>query len=105
MTLYKIVVMREGVVQQIGSPNEIYLTPANLFVADFMGSPAVNLLHANVRKNGSTPELYIERPTEPRWCRDNAVPDLPERVVGESGPRTSPKSWVAAARTRMSPPA
>ena len=48
----KIVVMREGVVRQIGSPNEIYLTPANLFVAHFMGSPAMNLLHANVGKNG-----------------------------------------------------
>ena len=78
----KVVVMREGVVQQIGSPNEIYLTPANLFVADFMGSPAMNLLHANVRKNGSATELHIERPTgAPLVLRDNAVPDLPERVV------------------------
>lgn len=78
----KIVVMREGVVQQIGTPNEIYLTPANLFVADFMGSPAMNLLDASVRKNGSATELHIERPHgAPLVLRDATIPDLPEKVV------------------------
>ena len=78
----KIVVMKEGVVQQIGSPNEIYLTPANLFVADFMGSPAMNLLQANVRRNGTATELHIDRPQgEPLVLRDSGVPDLPDRVV------------------------
>ncbi len=78
----KIVVMREGVVQQIGAPNEIYLTPANLFVADFMGSPAMNLLDASVHKNGSATELHIERPHgAPLILRDATIPDLPEKVV------------------------
>ena len=78
----KIVVMREGVVQQIGTPNEIYLTPANLFVADFMGSPAMNLLDASVHKNGSATELHIERPHgAPLVLRDATIPDLPEKVV------------------------
>ncbi len=45
----KIVVMKGGVIQQIGTPAEIYNTPANLFVADFMGSPAMNLIPARVR--------------------------------------------------------
>ena len=40
----KIVVLKGGIVQQIGSPAEIYNRPANLFVADFMGSPAMNLI-------------------------------------------------------------
>ncbi|MEC8295783.1 MAG: ABC transporter ATP-binding protein, partial [Pseudomonadota bacterium] len=40
----KIVVLKGGVVQQIGTPAEIYNNPANLFVADFMGSPAMNLI-------------------------------------------------------------
>jgi multiple sugar transport system ATP-binding protein len=39
-------------VQQVGSPGEIYNTPANLFVADFMGSPSMNLLKGQVAKNG-----------------------------------------------------
>ncbi|MDF2235251.1 sn-glycerol-3-phosphate ABC transporter ATP-binding protein UgpC [Albimonas sp. CAU 1670] len=44
----KIVVMKGGVIQQIGAPSEIYNRPANMFVADFMGSPAMNLIPARV---------------------------------------------------------
>ena len=40
----RVVVMSAGVVQQVGSPTEIYDTPANTFVAGFIGSPAMNLL-------------------------------------------------------------
>jgi len=38
----KIVVLRKGVIEQVGSPLELYRTPANLFVAGFIGSPAMN---------------------------------------------------------------
>ncbi|MEM9220969.1 MAG: ABC transporter ATP-binding protein [Pseudomonadota bacterium] len=41
----EIVVMRGGEIMQKGSPDEVYDQPANLFVADFIGSPAINLLH------------------------------------------------------------
>ena len=44
----RIAVMNDGDVQQLGTPKEIYDTPANLFVADFMGSPAMNLIPATV---------------------------------------------------------
>ena len=44
----KIVVLKDGYVQQIGTPEEIYDTPANTFVADFMGSPPMNLVPAEV---------------------------------------------------------
>ena len=44
----KIVVLNAGVVQQIGSPLELYNSPANLFVAGFIGSPKMNLLNAKV---------------------------------------------------------
>ena len=47
----KIVVMKDGVIQQIGSPSQIYNTPANIFVADFMGSPSMNLIKATTTKN------------------------------------------------------
>jgi multiple sugar transport system ATP-binding protein len=40
----KVVVLNHGVIQQIGAPHDIYDKPANLFVADFMGSPPMNLL-------------------------------------------------------------
>lgn len=44
----RIVVLKDGYVQQIGTPQEIYDTPANTFVADFMGSPPMNLFPAVV---------------------------------------------------------
>lgn len=47
-----IAVMREGVVQQVDTPDIIYHYPANLFVADFIGSPKVNLLDGVVNGNG-----------------------------------------------------
>ncbi len=40
----RIAVMRHGVLQQIGSPEELYTNPANVFVAGFIGSPAMNLV-------------------------------------------------------------
>ena len=40
----RIVVLNQGLVQQIGTPEEVFDTPANLFVADFMGSPPMNLI-------------------------------------------------------------
>ncbi|AYD02426.1 ABC transporter ATP-binding protein [Neorhizobium sp. NCHU2750] len=48
----KIVVLKEGMVQQVGTPAEIYNRPANLFVADFMGSPAMNMLKGRVVSGG-----------------------------------------------------
>jgi multiple sugar transport system ATP-binding protein len=44
----RIAVMHEGVLQQLGTPGEVYGRPANLFVAAFIGSPAMNLLHGRV---------------------------------------------------------
>jgi multiple sugar transport system ATP-binding protein len=46
-----IAVMREGILQQLGSPDEIYRYPANLFVADFIGNPKVNLLEGAANGN------------------------------------------------------
>ncbi|MEU6066191.1 MULTISPECIES: ABC transporter ATP-binding protein [Streptomyces] len=48
----RIAVMRDGVVQQLGTPYEIYDSPANTFVADFVGEPAINLLPALATADG-----------------------------------------------------
>jgi multiple sugar transport system ATP-binding protein len=53
----RIVVMHDGVVEQIGSPLELYDKPANLFVAGFIGSPGMNLIHGRV--SGSGPLEFI----------------------------------------------
>ena len=42
----RVVVLRAGQAQQIGTPEELYNTPANLFVAGFIGSPAMNFFPA-----------------------------------------------------------
>ena len=49
----RIVVLRAGLVEQIGSPTELYDHPANLFVAGFIGSPKMNFIRATVAENGA----------------------------------------------------
>jgi len=50
----KIAVLKDGILQQSGTPAEIYNRPANIFVADFMGSPAMNLLEATLSPTSRT---------------------------------------------------
>jgi len=54
----RVVVMKDGLVQQVGEPLELYNEPANLFVAGFLGSPAMNF--ATVRVSGSDGVLWVE---------------------------------------------
>ncbi len=49
----RIVVMHDGLVEQIGAPLELYDQPDNLFVAGFIGSPAMNFLRGTIRLNGA----------------------------------------------------
>lgn len=58
----KIAVLKDGVLQQFGTPAEIYNNPANMFVADFMGSPAMNLLKAQIETAGSQVSVTLARP-------------------------------------------
>ncbi|KMW57895.1 Glycerol-3-phosphate ABC transporter, ATP-binding protein UgpC [Candidatus Rhodobacter oscarellae] len=46
----RVVVMKQGVVQQVGSPTDIYDRPANTFVAGFIGNPAMNLMQGRIAK-------------------------------------------------------
>ena len=55
----RIVVMKDGVVQQVDTPQNLYEKPANLFVAGFMGSPQMNFLDAVVEIQGETAYLKI----------------------------------------------
>jgi multiple sugar transport system ATP-binding protein len=54
----RIVVMKDGIVQQVGAPLELYNTPSNLFVAGFIGSPAMNFIPCRVREENS--RTYID---------------------------------------------
>jgi multiple sugar transport system ATP-binding protein len=55
----RIVVMKDGIVQQIDSPQNLYDKPCNLFVAGFMGSPQMNFLTATVAVEGDVANLEI----------------------------------------------
>jgi multiple sugar transport system ATP-binding protein len=59
----KIVVMHDGRVEQIGAPLELYDRPQNLFVAGFIGSPAMNFLRGSIRANG---KLEFQGPGDSR---------------------------------------
>lgn len=64
----RIVVMKGGYIQQIGSPKEIYNNPANMFVAGFLGAPATNFLRGTYMKGNfvcegqaiKVPDMYLE---------------------------------------------
>ena len=59
MTLaHRVAIMKDGVLQQLGTPKEVYSDPANLFVAGFMGSPPMNFISGSITddafQNGDT---------------------------------------------------
>jgi len=55
----RIVIMHEGVLQQVGTPDEVYSHPANLFVAQFVGSPVMNVADASVTENASAASVSV----------------------------------------------
>jgi multiple sugar transport system ATP-binding protein len=50
----RIVVMRDGVIQQIGNPDDVYERPRNMFVASFLGNPAINYLEGTIDRGGGS---------------------------------------------------
>ncbi|HEY1360301.1 MAG TPA: sn-glycerol-3-phosphate ABC transporter ATP-binding protein UgpC [Thermoleophilaceae bacterium] len=64
----RVAVMRAGVLQQVGSPMELYNNPINLFVAGFIGSPAMNFMPVTV--DGGTVKLPFGDVTAPQSLRE-----------------------------------
>ena len=88
----RIVVMHDRRVQQVGDPVEVYARPANVFVAQFVGSPAMNLLAAEAEPTASGVRLRIEggprdRPAGARARRPRAagVPGRGRAARGREG--------------------
>jgi len=72
----QIVVMRDGRIEQTGSPLELYDNPANQFVAGFIGSPAMNFLPGTLRRGGA--DAFVE-------LGDGTRLPAPERTSGSDG--------------------
>jgi multiple sugar transport system ATP-binding protein len=87
----RVAVMRDGVLQQVDTPQRIYDAPANLFVASFVGSPPMNLFEATVAADGARLEfgetqLDLPGPTLRAYAgRRVAVGIRPEEVREASG--------------------
>ena len=104
----RIAVMDAGVIQQVGTPDDIYETPANLFVARFIGSPAMNVFEAEMEVAGDT-VAAVHAPTGCAWTspatlhrpahggdagRDRAPP---RALRGGRGRRHGPRGRLRAA--------
>ena len=94
----RIVIMKDGFIQQIGTPQEVFNHPYNLFVAEFLGSPKMNIIDAQLVKNGDkyavelggmTVELSEEK--QAKLAKNNAKEGAiklgvrPEHIVLEQG--------------------
>jgi multiple sugar transport system ATP-binding protein len=79
----RLVVMKDGLIQQIGSPLELYNTPANRFVAGFIGSPAMNFFGARFDRTGNTISLQTDsfHLTLPHKMADSIKDYRQDRVI------------------------
>ncbi|MEO9824057.1 MAG: ABC transporter ATP-binding protein [Paracoccaceae bacterium] len=75
MTLaHRVAIMKDGVLQQLGTPKEVYSDPATLFVAGFMGSPPMNFVQGAI-KDGTFNASGVNTPTP-------GAPDVPHATLG-----------------------
>ncbi|MGR4069025.1 ABC transporter ATP-binding protein [Halomonas sp. LR3S48] len=79
-----IAVMRDGRILQLGSPDEVYNNPVDIFVAGFMGSPSMNFIAATLEEEGGEYHVCVDTPDEPSlrlpWPRERATAAMAERV-------------------------
>ena len=80
----RVVVMKDGVVQQVGEPLELYNTPANKFVAGFIGSPAMNFADRHGERGERLADRRERRAAHQAAGRDRAAPARPCRPRGHA---------------------
>jgi len=104
----KIAVMRLGLLQQFGTPQEVYACPANIFVASFIGSPAMNFIKVQLQKNGGrhqvvfhdevfevSEEIIEGRPALANSIGENVVLGMrPEHLQINEGAQSSIKAKI-----------
>ena len=104
----RIAVMFKGYVQQLGTPKEIYDTPANVYVATFMGSPAMNVMpakvvvkdgipHAEIKDaKGAVQNLRFSQPNLADWNgKDILLGIRPESITDPDGADRNSKNIVS----------
>jgi multiple sugar transport system ATP-binding protein len=109
----RIAVLRDGMIQQVADPIALYAKPANLFVAGFIGSPPMNLLHGQIHVHGSglafdldeiTPDAVTGRrlslprdssPTLHNWTGRKIILGIRPEDVRLCRPDTRSPSWIS----------
>ncbi len=86
----RVAVMKNGIIQQLGAPDEIYNDPANLFVAGFIGSPAMNLINGSIRERhfvttGGTRLIPVGGPDRDRVVLGVRADDMRVAEEGQGG--------------------
>ncbi len=79
----RIVVMKDGLIQQVATPTELYDNPANMFVAGFIGTPPMNFFAVTVQAENGTPVLKEDTfaiPVPPEW-RERVAPYVGKPVT------------------------
>ena len=101
----RIVVMKDGRIEQVGTPLELYDHPANVFVAGFIGSPAMNFVPATLRRSGAT--RASSSTTARAWRAAGAGGSDGQPVVFGTVPSTcaGEPGGIARASSSWSPPA
>jgi multiple sugar transport system ATP-binding protein len=78
----RIVVMKDGVIQQVGTPDEVYERPRNMFVAAFLGNPAINFLEGTIELGAGAAAV------PPRCTRDRAAVEIQNSAFATPGHRS-----------------
>ncbi|MEQ9812467.1 MAG: sn-glycerol-3-phosphate ABC transporter ATP-binding protein UgpC [Azospirillaceae bacterium] len=99
----RIVIMKDGCIQQVGSPMEVFENPRNMFVASFIGSPEMNLMEATVTNGAGGPALALSaeisaplpesRATRLEPGRKVVFGLRPEHIVVGEGLAQLPEHW------------
>ncbi len=77
----RIVVMKDGIVQQVDSPSNLYMNPCNMFVAGFIGSPQMNFVNATIVKKDNG--VFIEFGNSSVKLPDGKAASLDESYIGK----------------------
>ncbi len=78
----RIAIMNEGVLQQVGTPEDVYQYPANLFVAQFVGSPVMNITKAKLDADGARTKVMLAEGA----AAFDFPPDLEQRIASAGRP-------------------
>ena len=107
----RIVIMHDGVLQQIGTPEEVYTSPRNLFVAQFVGSPVMNVVDVELASAEGSPQIRVAGTEEGFAFPDRTVSHIPKsrpiklgiRSEGVELSRREKKNHVKTVTTNVEP--